>query len=134
MKDSEKLRSGMLVSEAVARASEWWDKTGRKLIKLKCNEERTRYRVRTSKGKAPGIVTRGPLEKVYSSRLMSGVMWEQLDKREKLEIVKTWHYFYVVQPMIKSGELLPSVEEIEKYGRLGLLELPDEGGENVILH
>ncbi len=126
MTDEPTLRSGMKVTEAVKLASIWWDDTGRKLIRTACNEERTRYRVRTG-GNAPGIVTRGPLEKVFSSRLMCGAHWDELDKREQMQIVKFWHYFYVLEPKIKAGELFPTVEELRLYKDLKLTDSLIEG-------
>lgn len=81
----------MTAREAVLLASRWWDKTGRGLINLKANEERAPdvHRGAGANG-APAIRVKGSAFRSVNSGIMDGRMWEDLDRRERLAIVKAW--------------------------------------------
>lgn len=68
--------SGMKVSEAIKRASAWWDGPGRKLMTAKVREA----------GEVP------------QSAIVSGEPWDMLNREEKLQVVKAWHHFNVRVP------------------------------------
>lgn len=73
--DEARLDTGMKVKEAVARAREWWEKKGRRMVSEKAAE-------------VPGDAT----------GILDGLPWELLDKRERLVVIKFWHHFYVRKP------------------------------------
>jgi len=72
----DRLSSGMKASEAVSLASDWWDNTGRRLIRTQFN-----------------TVNGMP---VIPSGLLLGVEFNALTREEQKRVVKTWHEFYVV--------------------------------------
>ena len=77
-------------TEAVRLASTWWDKTGRRLI----NKLFNRDRVDTLKGPgangAPAIRVKGTGDVVVPSQILEGLPWEQLGRRERALVVRSW--------------------------------------------
>lgn len=93
-----KLDTGMKVTEALARASAWWSKTGRK--EMKSHAKRHKHSPASS---TPGIggafASLDPdSENFLPSAIIQGEPWDQLDKREKLLVVKVWHHFNIRVP------------------------------------
>lgn len=119
----ETLRTGMRVTEAIQRARGWWDLTGRKLIKTQTNLEREKVKVLPAGKRTPAMIIRGNASKVYPSGILNAFPWEQLNKRERLQVVKLWHFHYIEEPMIKSGELRPTAEDLDYFRRLRPEEL-----------
>jgi hypothetical protein len=66
--------TGMTVSEAVHQAGRWWDAVGRHLIK------------------------QGTLADYPHSGILRGDLFDDLAQREKVRIVRHWHYFFVKRP------------------------------------
>ncbi len=95
--------SGMKPEEAVKRARLWWEAIGRKELSKRLNEasniEEIGRTVRTGTGKTPGFVVQGDRQAVVQSGLLRGLPWEQLTRREQLEVVKTWHEHVIVNPL-----------------------------------
>lgn len=91
-----RLSSGMRPEEAVRRAAEWWDRTGRHLIPQELNQERTKAKVRAGRGKAPAIIVKGDVIPVLHSGILNGKPWDRLEKWEKFQIVKVWHENFVL--------------------------------------
>jgi hypothetical protein len=95
---SAKLDSGMSVGEAVERASAWWDQTGRHLIAKEKNQQRTVY---ATPAGAAAAISRAELADVIPSGILRGLPWDQLDQREKLQVVRTWHHHHVEVPDVE---------------------------------
>ncbi len=96
-KHDERLGSGMKVGEAVKRAAEWWEKSGRAQMRKVANKER-RKGTFTASGAGPAIIVRGEEFDVIPSGIFRALPWDQLTERERLNIVKTWHHHFVVIP------------------------------------
>ena len=100
---SELLESGMKPEEAVKRARLWWEAIGRKELSKRLNEasniEEIGRTVKAGTDKAPGFVVQGDRQVVVQSGLLRGLPWDQLERREQLEVVKVWHHFTVVNPL-----------------------------------
>ena len=81
-----RLDTGMKVRDVLANACNWWNKTGRHLMK---NERR----------KGRELVSLDPEDPNYlPSGIVNGEPWDMLDRREKLTVAKHWHHFYVRKP------------------------------------
>lgn len=93
---NDRLASGMTAKEAVSRASAWWDKTGRKLMNAKVNEERGKPRVFTG-GNAPALILQGETRATLPSGILQALPWDDLSRREKQFVVKVWHNEYVLK-------------------------------------
>ena len=85
-----RLDTGMLVREAIARASAWWDAAGRKEMAAAVKEG----------GAVP------------QSGIVQGQPWDTLSKLEKLNVIKAWHHFFVRVP-----EVIGTPEHEHKIGR-----------------
>ena len=87
---SERLDTGMRVSEAVRRAAEWWDKTG--------SEEMRRHGQRQAEAKR-SFATLDPDDPNFlPSGIMHGYVWDDLKWHEKLRVVKAWHHEMIRKP------------------------------------
>ena len=69
-------RSGMLGTEAVKLASQWWDKVGAPLAR-KQNKKINYDPVKQDVAMVSGIIF--------------GLPWSQLNQRERFRVVKCWH-------------------------------------------
>lgn len=73
------LDSGMKVSEAIARARQWWDARGRRQI-------------------ATFAAAGCDDANFIPSGILNGEEWDRLTKAEKLKVCKTWHHMFVRRP------------------------------------
>lgn len=89
----ERLSSGMKVSEAVTRASAWWERKGRKMMR--------QQRLKGSRNAGFFNVTDPDNPNFIPSSIVAGKPWDALTKTEKLAVVKAWHWHYVQAPAIK---------------------------------
>lgn len=71
------LDSGMKASEAIERARLWWDTKGRHLGAM--------------------IGSKDPIMKLHSG-ICSGQMFDWLNQREAVQVVKIWHHVMVRRP------------------------------------
>ncbi|MBX2835046.1 MAG: hypothetical protein KTR28_08770 [Micavibrio sp.] len=93
-----RLDTGMKVQEALKRAEHWWNKTGSKEAQIQLKRQK----------KSVGGLDNGAGVSFASSNqddpnfLPSGIIhgkhWDELTKREKLMITKSWHHFHVRLP------------------------------------
>lgn len=75
--------------EAVRLAADWWDKTGRHLTSKTFNrDQRTTFT--PSNGTAPAIRVKDKGDVVLPSRILQGMPWAELDRRERKSIVSCW--------------------------------------------
>jgi hypothetical protein len=72
--DAGKLDTGMTAREATVRARNWWDTTARHLAGTVGKED--------------------PLMGAVSG-ICGGRPWDDLTKREKVQVVKHWHHFKI---------------------------------------
>jgi hypothetical protein len=112
---SDKLHSGISASEAVKKASEWWDKIGKDLIRKQANEEVHGRKFHAAVSGAPAIVTPGEKRALIQSGLLQGFVWERLTRRERAEVVKQWHEHVFVP-----GRAVHNEEGIDVIQRLKL--------------
>ena len=97
--DSEaRLDTGMRVSEAMRRASEWWDKTG--------SEEMRKHGQRQAEAKRPFATLDPDDDNFLLSGIIHGFKWDVLDREEKLCVVKAWHHH-----MIRVPDMCPGADE-----------------------
>lgn len=90
--------TGMKVSEAVQRASVWWDKIGRHGIKASNFNVALIQKVH-SQGKGP-LLKRTDREQDLPSGILRGLPWDELSREEQKEIVKAWHHEQVRVPAV----------------------------------
>lgn len=76
--------TGMKVRDAIANACYWWNKTGRHMM-----------RKDGPKGSEIAVSLNPEHENFSPSGILNGQPWDQLDKREKIQVTKAWHNFYV---------------------------------------
>ena len=87
-----KLSSGMTIKEAVDRAMLWWSTKGTnemRLARLQDKGIRRKLAAFSDDPDSPNFIPSG---------ILHGRPWDQLTKTEKLQIVKMWHYAFVVLP------------------------------------
>ena len=96
MRNDERMPSGMPIAEAVSRASEWWNKTGRHLIPKALNEDRAKNKVLKAGRRAPAMVFKGTVTPTLDSGVLQGRPFDDLKKWEKLAVVKQWHKHFVI--------------------------------------
>ena len=89
----DRLESGMKVREAIANACYWWNKTGRQMM-----------RKDGAKGSEIAVSLNPENDNFSPSGILNGQPWDQLSQREKAQIVKAWHHFYVSKPQTDKGE------------------------------
>lgn len=103
------------VKIAIKRAAEWWDKTGRRIMRKTVNQEEVGRKFRASSGMAPSIVTQGEKRAVIKSGILQCLEFSQLSKREQIQIVKIWREFHA-----PDAEIARSQETRETMQRLRL--------------
>lgn len=82
----QRLESGMTIRQALADASYWWGKTGRHMMK----------KHREGKTEETAFATLDPNSKNFMpSAILNGEPWDQLDNREKVQVVKAWHHHFI---------------------------------------
>lgn len=79
------LDTGMRVREAAARAAFWWDTKGRAIM-LKKEKNKA---FASTEDHDPNFVKSG---------ILTGQPWDALTQREKLQVIKSWHHFFVRRP------------------------------------
>lgn len=89
----DRLESGMKVREAIASACYWWNKTGRQMM-----------RKDGAKGSEIAVSLNPENDNFSPSGILNGRPWDQLTQREKAQIVKAWHHFYVSKPQTEKGK------------------------------
>lgn len=109
----------MKAAEAVAKAAVWWDQRARHILKREFNTVRKKPVVRTA-GAGPAFIVKGEQAPVYPSGILNGLPFDALDRREKLQVVKWWHHWFVSHPAGLSGNL--SEEDQGTIKRLGLMQ------------
>jgi hypothetical protein len=102
----------MKVSEAVGRASTWWDLKGRHMVPPAFNRAVEGRKV------SSGIVIAGDVVDVLPSGILRGVEWNLLELREQLQIVKWWHHFAVVVKDIENPTV--SADDRDMMRRWGI--------------
>jgi hypothetical protein len=83
----DKLDTGMKASEAIERASKWWDATGRHVM-----------RKDGLKGSDHGASMDPNSPNYIPSGILNGIVWDGLTKDEKHKVVKAWHHEFVRKP------------------------------------
>jgi len=78
----------------LVQARDWWDKKGRHMVAATFNEERAKPKFRAGTGNAPGIKTTGSREKVLPSGILNGKMFDNLNPRERSQVLKAWLHYY----------------------------------------
>ena len=101
---SDKLDTGMTAAEAVRRASEWWDSTGRYLVNTKANEVERGRKVRVASTKLPGLIISGEQVPVEKGGIFRGLPWAMLQRDEQLRVTKAWHHEFVRRPNYDKSE------------------------------
>lgn len=94
---TEELLDGLTITtrEAVRMASDWWDKTGRHLMRqqmsTKANIKETRNgKFRPAVNGAPAIKPGVDRSVVIPSKILQGHAWEELDAEERSRVVAGW--------------------------------------------
>lgn len=82
-----RLDTGMKVSEAVSLASKWWNETGRHLM-----------RKDGAKGSDKAVSLDPSSPNFAASGVLNGEPFETLNKRERSQVVKSWHHFKIRKP------------------------------------
>lgn len=80
----ERLDSGMKVREAIANACHWWNRTGRQMM-----------RKDGGKGSETSASLNPDNENFIPSGIVNGLRWDELNQRERAQIVKAWHFHHV---------------------------------------
>jgi len=83
----DRLESGMKIRDALANASYWWGKTGRHMMKK-----------HDAKAEAVFASADPNSENFMPSGIVNGEPWDNLDLRERLFLVKSWHYHFIWKP------------------------------------
>jgi hypothetical protein len=91
--------TGMMVGEAISRASRWWDVTGRHLVKQDSNVVEVGRKVRK------GFVMRGEDVPEIRSGILMGLPWDRLDRLEQGSVVQHWHREFVENADLEGGAM-----------------------------
>lgn len=110
MADDRMPSTGMKVTEAIGRASTWWDLKGRFVMAKEFN------RVQKAPKNGRGFVIRGEFVDGVPSGIMRGMEWALLSMREQANIVKMWHHFFVVMKDVENPDI--SAEDRDMMRRL----------------
>lgn len=102
--DALRLDTGMTAQEAIKRAAEWWEKTGR--TEMRQQQLRQGEQVGGSNnGNGGAFASLDPNSHNHlASGIIQGKPWDQLDKRERGQLVKVWHHFHVRVPDLLGEE------------------------------
>jgi len=89
--------TGMKVNDAMAQASHWWAKTGRRLAQTEL--KRQQQPLGTDKGNGGAFASLDPDDLNFlPSGLIHGQPWDVLTKREKMMLIKAWHHMFIRKP------------------------------------
>lgn len=101
---SMRLDTGMTAKEAVAQASAWWARIGRK--EMRQHAKRQSEAVGGSNnGAGASFASLDPDSPNFlPSGIIHGLPWEQLSRREKARVTAIWHHFHVRVPDMLGGE------------------------------
>lgn len=103
MKRDELLDTGLRVGEAIDRAREWWNNTGRAQMLQQSLHQRNRM------GRA--FASADPTSTDFlPSGIVHGAAWDDLTQQEQMRIVKAWHHSHVREPLQR--EILSSSKVI----------------------
>ncbi len=91
-----KLSSGMEARELIARASAWWDATGRHAVNQSFNQERKRGTFKAATNNAPGFKIADTDETVLPSGILNRLPWDALQKDERMRICQVYHQVMVL--------------------------------------
>lgn len=94
-----KLWTGIKVNEAVMRAASWWEETGRMLMR------RNKARQRDVNGSEFGVYDSAD-PNALPSKIVAGMAWDELDRQDKLFVVKAWHHEFVEKPLRRANSPL----------------------------
>lgn len=95
-----RLDTGMKASEAITRASQWWDTKGARMMQTEAKRQRQPLGG-PDKGMGQQFAVLNPDDANFMpSRVLAGFPWDDLDRREKLAVVKAWHHRFVRVPDI----------------------------------
>ena len=95
---TDRLDTGMKVTEAIARAAAWWDRIGRHGVKAS-NFNQVLIQKVHAQGRGP-LLKRTDKEQDLPSGILRGLQWDELSKVEQKEIVKAWHHEQVRVPLV----------------------------------
>lgn len=99
-----KLDTGMSGAEAVKRASAWWQKTGRRIMKSEAKRQRQAL-TSSDKGNGGVFASQDPDDpRFLPSGLLHGHPWDHLDRRSKIQVVKIWHHFNIRKSDLIGGD------------------------------
>lgn len=102
--DGDKLDTGMKAIEAIERARIWWQTTGRKEIKQQASRQSEQVGG-TNNGAGAMFSDLDPNSANHlPSAIINGEPWDQLNKRERGQVVKVWHHFNVRVPDVLGEE------------------------------
>ncbi len=93
-----RLDTGMKIQEAIQRAADWWERTGRKQMQRELQRQ-AKPVGGSDKGAGSAFASKDAQSANFlPSGIIHGQPWEALGKRERLMIVKTHHHFTVRNP------------------------------------
>jgi len=98
MDGDTRLDTGMKISEAIKRASAWWERAGRKQMQRE-QQRQAKPVGGADNGAGSAFASKDKASANFlPSGIIHGLAWEALGKRERLMIVKTWHHFHIRNP------------------------------------
>lgn len=103
-----KFDTGMTIREAVHHTQAWWLKTGQKEMKLHKMRQKNSV-ANATKGLGGEFASEDPdSDNFMNSGIIHGRNWDDLDKREKLQLIKHWHHEHIRKPQ----QLAPSATQV----------------------
>jgi len=94
----DRLDTGMKVKEAIHRASQWWESTGRAEM---ITQKRRQAKPVGGADKGAGASFASDDEdniNFLPSGLLHGKPWAELTRNEQIRVVKSWHHFHIRNP------------------------------------
>ena len=102
--DDQRLDTGMKVKEAIQRAQAWWEKTGRKEAQTQLKRQ-AKPVGGADHGAGISFASQNEADPHFlPSGLIHGDPWDQLNQREQLMLVKSWHHFHIRVPDLVGGD------------------------------
>lgn len=93
-----RLDTGMSGKEAIHRATAWWEKTGRKEMRLH-NLRQAEPVGGGNNGAGGSFSSLDPDNPSFlPSGILNGLSWDELNRDERLRVVKAWHHEHVRMP------------------------------------
>lgn len=114
---ADKLDTGMSAQEAIQRATNWWETKGRKMMQTEL--KRQAGAVGGSNNGAGSAFASSDVESAnfLPSGIIHGKPWDELNRREKQQVVKVWHHFNIRKP-----DLLDEEQAEHKMQDRGLIQ------------